>query len=130
MSSEDSAALTGLDRYHTKQLPGGIVRVVDLREDRVDGIWDQTEGEWVPFNIDFTDLRSDLSVDEKLTELGNRWGSVYISYRPDSPPHTHIVRNHTDEGLGLEGQERKTAYGESLDAALTAALDRRFGFPE
>jgi|AntRauMinimDraft_3_1070383.scaffolds.fasta_scaffold00190_16 hypothetical protein len=130
MASEDTAVLTGSDRYHTKRLPGNIVRVVDLREDCVDGVWDMDEHEWVQFNIDFTDLNSELSIDEKLTELGDRWGSVYISYRPDSTPYPHTVRNHTDEGLGLQGQDRKTAYGESLDDALTAALARRFGFPE
>lgn len=41
MTASDSA-----DRYQTKRLPGGLIRVVDLENDRVDGVWDQNDKVW------------------------------------------------------------------------------------
>lgn len=63
-------------------------------------------------------------VDEKLEELSEYWGSVYIVKRPVEhvTGGTVTVRNHTDEGLGLGDQERKSVRSESLNSALNKAL--------
>lgn len=32
--------------YHVKRLPGGFLRVVDLEDDRVEGVWNQEDKRW------------------------------------------------------------------------------------
>ena len=44
--TQDNHARDGADRYQTKRLPGGLIRVVDLKNDRVDGVWDQNDKVW------------------------------------------------------------------------------------
>lgn len=34
-------------RYQTKRLPSGLIRVVDLEKDRVDGVWNQEDKVWL-----------------------------------------------------------------------------------
>lgn len=36
-----------MSNYETKLLPGGLHRVVDLEDERVDGVWNQKEKVWL-----------------------------------------------------------------------------------
>lgn len=38
--------LSGRERYQVRRKPGKALRVVDLKEDRVDGYWFMKEGRW------------------------------------------------------------------------------------
>lgn len=75
---------------------------------------------------------SGLSVEQLLEMLAVEWNDIYVSRRaePNSEVERYCVRNHTDEGLGLQGNERKKAYGSSLREAVVNALDGDLGFPE
>lgn len=35
-----------IERYQVRRKPGRIIRVVDLEDDRIEGYWLMSEGEW------------------------------------------------------------------------------------
>lgn len=74
---------------------------------------------------------SDDSVEADLNRLADEWNTVYVCVRgeptrEDGQDRVH-VRNCTDEGLGAE--ERKTAYGATLEEALERAFEGDYRSP-
>lgn len=63
-------------------------------------------------------------IDQKLDELADEWGQVYIvhrgsDYRIANPV---VVRNKTDEGLPIDG-ERIVVGGMTLEEAVNSAYE-------
>lgn len=65
------------------------------------------------------------SIDAALQELGERWGYVVVTHRPNQDGDFRWqVANHTDEGLGPG--ENHEARGDTLEDAVQNALDGVF----
>lgn len=66
--------------------------------------------------------RDDADTEQKIEELGDEWGYVVITHRPDYNDNFRwVVANHTDEGLGPD--EPLEARGKTLEEALNKALN-------
>lgn len=68
-------------------------------------------------------------VDEKLDQLSDEWGVVYVALKPERPasedksyiPQRCSIRNYTDEGLPARGEQTEFK-GETFSEALEQAV--------
>lgn len=65
---------------------------------------------------------SDLTVDDKLEEIGDEWGVAYMAFYPHYDEDQVILRNKTDEGLGAKG-ERQEFRGDTFTEAVDKAYE-------
>lgn len=70
-----------------------------------------------------------MDIEELFSVLAEDWNDVYMvrrshTYHKDTEKR-YCVRNHTDEGLGVNGEE-KSAYGVTLREALVNAVEGDF----
>lgn len=69
-----------------------------------------------------SDSSSELTVDEKLERIGDKWGVAYMAFYPHYDEDHVILRNKTDEGLGAKGERREFS-GDSFTDVVDKAYE-------